>query len=299
MGYSSVDGVRRGVICTMAASGIVGQGTVAALLEQGEDPATIVAAVRTPQSMNAPQAGAFTCRHADYRDQGSMTEAFRGVATLILIPTKTPAAARCIEHANALAAAKTAGVERIVFLSIQAATPASRFNVAPFILFAECATRQSGLRWTFARMSLYTDPIAEWSPELSRTGRLPYPVRDARIAYVSRRDVSSALAAIARNNDLNGEILELTGPAALSMPELASAVSSVSGSTVLFRSISEEEYREMCRRDNLPDEIIDVLATMYRAAEAQEFSHVTNDFLTLTGRPSESVPDTLTRLLKH
>jgi NAD(P)H dehydrogenase (quinone) len=240
-----------------------------------------------------------TFRHADYGDEASMTAAFRGVSTVILIPTKTPAAARCIEHTNALAAAKAAGVERVVFLSIQAATPISRFNVAPFILFAECATRQSGLQWTFARMSLYTDPIAEWAPELSRTGHLPYPVRDARIAYVSRRDVSRALAAIARNKNLNGEILELTGPAALSMPELAAAVSNAVGSTVLFRSIGVEEYRELCRKDNLPDEIIDVLVTMYHAAEAQEFSHVTNDILSLTGSPSESVPDALARLLRH
>jgi len=283
----------------MAASGEVGKGTVAALLAQGVDPGSIVAAGRNPASLNTLSTGALTVRRADYRDEAGMTTAFRDVETLILIPTKTPAAPRCDEHANALAAAKAAGVKRVVFLSIQAATPASLFNVAPFILFAECATRQSGLRWTLARMSLYTDPIAEWAPELARTGRLPYPVENARIAYVSRRDICQALAAIARNNNLNGEILDLTGPAALSMPELALAISRATGSTVLFQSIGEEEYREICRRDTLPDEIVDVLVTMYRAAEAQEFSRVTNDILSLTGKASESVPDALARLLGH
>jgi NAD(P)H dehydrogenase (quinone) len=287
------------MICVMAASGEVGKGTVAALLAQGVDPGSIVAAGRNPESLNTRNTEALTFRRADYRDEASMTTAFRGVETLILIPTKTPAAPRCNEHANALAAAKAAGAKRVVFLSIQAATPASLFNVAPFILFAECATRQSGLKWTLARMSLYTDPIAEWAPQLARMGRLPYPVRGARIAYVSRGDVSRALAAIARNKSLNGEILELTGPAALSMPELALAVSKATGSAVLFQSIGEEEYREICRRDSLPDEIVDVLFTMYQAAEAQEFSRVTNDILTLTGKASESVPEALTRLLRR
>ncbi|HEX4138434.1 MAG TPA: NAD(P)H-binding protein [Bryobacteraceae bacterium] len=287
------------MICVMAASGEVGKGTVAALLAQGVDPASIVAAARNPEPLNTLNTEALNFRRADYRDEASMRTAFRGVETLILIPTKTPAAPRCNEHANALAAARAAGVKRVVFLSIQAATPASLFDVAPFILFAECATRQSGLRWTLARMSLYTDPIAEWAPELARTERLPYPLRDARIAYVSRRDVSQALAAIARSDNLNGEILELTGPAALSIPELAQAVSKATGSTVLFQSIGEEEYREICRKDNLPDEIVDILVTMYRAAEAQEFSRVTKDILALTGKASESMPDALARLLGH
>lgn len=283
----------------MAASGAVGKATVAALLEQGVDPSSIIAAARDPAPVNISNAGALTFRRADYRDEASMATAFRGAQTLILIPTKTPAAARCLEHAKALAAAKVAGVERVVFLSIQAATPPSLFNVAPFILFAESATRQSGLRWTIARMSLYGDPVADWAPELGRMGRLPYPLRDARIAYVSRHDVSRALAAIAINGNLDGAIPELTGPAALSMPELARAVSEATGSPVLFDPIGEEEYRKICRQDNLPEDIVETLVTMYRAAEAQEFSRVTNDISVLTGKAPESVPGTLARLLRQ
>jgi len=283
----------------MAASGAVGKGTVTALLELGVDPGSTIAAARDPASVNTSDIRAVTFRRADYRDEASMTAAFRGVQTLILIPTKTPAAARCLEHANALAAAKEAGVKRVVFLSIQAAAPVSLFNIAPFILFAESATRQSGMRWTIARMSLYSDPVAEWAPELGRTGRLPYPLRDARIAYVSRRDVSRALAAIAIDDSLDGAIPELTGPAALSMPELARAVSEATGRAVLFDEIGEEEYRKLCHRDNLPEEIVETLVTMYRAAEAQEFSRVTNDISVLTGEAPESVPGALARLLKQ
>jgi NAD(P)H dehydrogenase (quinone) len=287
------------MICVMAASGEVGKGTVAALVAQGVDPGSIVAAGRNTASLSSSNTGATIFRRADYRDEASMTAAFQGVRTLVLIPTKTPAAARCVEHANALAAAKAAGVARVVFLSIQTATPASRCDVAPFVLFAECAARQSGLRWTIARMSLYIDPIAEWAPELTQTGRLPYPLRDARIAYVSRHDVSRALAAIAMNDDLDGEIPELTGPAALSMPELAQAVSKAAGKSVIFHTIDEEAYREICRKDGLPDEIIDILVTIYRAAEAQEFSRATNDIMALTGKMAESVPDALARLLRQ
>jgi len=286
------------MICVMAATGEVGKATVDDLLRLGVEPSQIVAAGRNPRKLEGFAARGVAVRPADYQDGLGLVAAFRGVETLILIPTKTPAAPRCVEHANALNAAKSAGVKRIVFLSLQAATPTSLFNVAPFILFAESATRQSGIEWTFARMSLYSDPIAEWAPELARMCRLPYPLKNARIAYVARADVSRTLAAVARRDDLHGRILELTGPAAVSMPELALAVSNATGANVTFATITFDEYREICRKDNLPDEIIDILATMYQAAEAQEFSNATPDILSLTGVAPESVADTLARLLK-
>lgn len=286
------------MICIMAATGEVGKATVDDLLRLGVEPSRIVAAGRNPGRMEGFAARGVTVRQADYRDAQGLAASFQGVATLILIPTKSPAAPRCVEHANALKAARSAGVQRIVFLSLQAAAPTSLFNIAPFILFAECATRQAGMRWTFARMSLYSDPIAEWAPALARMGRLPYPVKNARIAYVARADISRALAVIARRDDLDGCIFELTGPAALSMPELALAVSHVTGAKVDFESITFDEYREICRKDNLPEEIIDVLVTMYVAAEAQEFSSVSADIRSLTGVEPESVSDTLTRLTK-
>jgi NAD(P)H dehydrogenase (quinone) len=286
------------MICLMAATGEVGKATLDNLLRLGVEPSQIVAGGRNPEKMGSFASQGVIVRKADYQDEPGMAQAFRGVRTLVLIPTKTPAAPRCVEHANALSAAKSAGVQRVVFLSLQAAIPTSFFNVAPFILFAESATRQSGMQWTFARMSLYADPIAEWAPELARTGRLPYPVKNARIAYVARADVSRTLAEIARRDDLHGRILELTGPAPLSMPDLALAVSNATGAHVTFVTIPVEEYREICRKDKLPEEIIDILVTMYQAAEAQEFSNVSADILSLTGRAPESVSETLARLLK-
>ena len=163
------------MIFVMAASGEVGLSTVQELLRQGVEPAQISGGGRNIAKMESLRSLGVKVRKADYGDLKSLDAAFEGVETLILIPTKTDAAPRCQEHANALQAAKSAGVKRIVFLSIQAATPQSLFSVAPFILFAECATRISGMDWTIARMSLYSDPIAEWAPELAKTGILPYP----------------------------------------------------------------------------------------------------------------------------
>ena len=284
------------MILVMGASGSVGASTVEHLLIQGVAPSQIIAGARNTEKLSALANVGVQTRRADYLDPIGMEAAFQGVDTLILIPTKTPAPQRCVEHGNALESARAAGVGRIVFLSLQAAVPTSAFSVAPFILFAECATRQAVRDWVMARMSLYIDPVAEWVPELVTMGRLPYPLKEARIAYVSRNDVSRSLAAIARQRELSHEVVELTGPAALSMPELAADLSAFTESQIVFRSIEDAEYREICRKDGTPDEIVEILASMYRAAEAQEFSNVTADIERLTGVPPETVKQALARL---
>ena len=48
------------------------------------------------------------------------------------------------------------------------------------------------------------------------------------------------------------------------MPELAGAISEVYGATVQFHTITEDEYRELCRKDHLPKEITEILVTMYQ-----------------------------------
>lgn len=226
-----------------------------------------------------------------------MTQAFKGVDTLVLVPTKSAPGARCVEHSNALEAAAAAQVRRVVFLSIQCATPDSLFKIAPFILFAESATRLAGMEWTIARMSLFSDPLLEWLPEFGRSnGRLPYTMRDARIAFVSKKDVARGLAAIARSGDLAGRILDLTGPRSVTMPELAAEMGAALGRDIRYERVSDAEFTEICQRDGSPAEMVRFMLTLYQAAEAQEFSRSTRDIEGLTGIPAETVQQALTRL---
>src|SRR5215472_508404 len=107
------------MILLMGATGHVGRLTLQALLDQGVPPSQVIAGARDPAKAKAI-AGGVEVRRADYQDATGLAAACRGVETLVLIPTKTAAGPRCVEHANAIEAAKRAGVKRLVFLSIQA-----------------------------------------------------------------------------------------------------------------------------------------------------------------------------------
>ncbi|MEI8195046.1 MAG: NAD(P)H-binding protein [Phycisphaerae bacterium] len=284
------------MIFIMAAGGGAGRGTVESLLGQGVPAQQIAGGARVPAKLDWMVDAGAHARRADYNDPSSMVEAFRGVETLVLIPTMSAPQPRCVEHRNALLAAKSAGVRRVVFLSIQSGGAESRFMMTPFFVFAEDATRNSGMEWTITRMSLYSDPLADWLPELVKMGRLPYPVRNGRVAYVAKADVSRGLAATARRNDLDGEILEFTGPESLSMPEVAAEISKAAGVSIPFASITDEEYGDICRAEGCDEGMIKGMTSLYHAVEAQEFARASGDVEQLTGTRPESVSQAILRL---
>jgi NAD(P)H dehydrogenase (quinone) len=267
----------------------VGKQTIGRILAAGTPADAVIAGVRRPEAYDGPDC---VLRRADYDDPGSMTAAFAGVDTLILIPTKSPLGPRCLEHWNALNAARDAGVSRIVFLSILSADPGSVSAIAPFILFAENATRNSGMDWVIARMGLYIEPVGDWVPELLVRGELPYPVREGRVAYVTRDDIARTLAAIARDRSIVSETLSFCAPP-VTMADLAAAISAATGTDIPFRACSSEEFIEICCQGNETPFITDVLLSLYRAVERGEFAIETDDVERLTGKPAQTVSDYL------
>ena len=284
-------------ICVVPATGQVGRRVVDGLIERGADPGRIVAAARVPERLADLESLGVSVARADYTDPASLEAAFDGVGALVLIPSTSPIEPRVQEHGNALRAARNAGVGRILFLSIAHAGGESVSRVAPFALYAEATLRLSGMDWLILRMNLFTDPLGDWVPDLVQMGRLPYPIQRGRIAYVTRDDVARALAAAALDPRRRDTILELTGPEAVTMEELARTLSEVTGEAIRFDCVSDEEFVEICAEQGTPEFLTQVLLSLYKAVDQGEFERATNDIENLTVRPAESVRDYLTRRL--
>ncbi len=250
---------------------------------------SLIASVRTVEKAKEFAELGVDVHHADYDDIDSMKASFAGTDVLSLIPTLAPIEPRRRQHTNAIEAAKAAGVGRVVFSSFATASPDSKFHVAPFLVFAEEKLRESGRNWTILRNGMYLDPIADWIPELVSMGRLPYPVKKGKVAYISRDDLARATAAVCTNEGHTGKIYELTGAEALSMSRLAEIISEVTGKPVRFDSITDEEYAEICRTggEEVPEFIIPVLTSLYHAVDNGEFEQVSDHVEKLTGRPPE------------
>jgi len=285
------------IINVIGATGNLGSRVIDALLKQGAAPETLIASVRNPEKARPLAEKGVSVRLADYEDRESLVEAFADTDVLLLIPSSAAVEPRILQHHNAVTAAIEAGVQRIVFASFEAAEPTSQFLVAPFMLYAESTIRQSGLDWTICRDGMYLDPIADWMPQLIRMEKLPYPVKQGQVAYISRDDLARALAAACLSDEHNRKLYHLTGAHALSMTELADIITRVAGRTVAFDSVSEETFADICREDDVPERMIEILISMYRAVDNGEFSLVTTDVERLTGNPAEDAESYLRRVL--
>jgi NAD(P)H dehydrogenase (quinone) len=226
-----------------------------------------------------------------------MKGAFQDTDVLLLIPTLAPVEHRVQQFFQALEAAKAAGVKRVVFSSFATAVPESKFYVSPFYMYAESKLRLSGLEWTILRNGMYLDPIADWIPELVEMGRLPYPVKEGKTAYISREDLARATAAACLDSGHSEKVYELTGAEALSMPRLAEIISKVTGKPVRFDCITDDEFAQVCREGNedVPEPMIAILTSLYHAVDNKEFERVTDHVELLTGTPPETAESYLAR----
>jgi hypothetical protein len=66
---------------------------------------------------------------------------------------------------------------------------------------------------------------------------------------------------------------------------------------VRFDSISEDEYAEICRQGDepVPEPMIQVLTSLYRAVDNNEFANVSDHVEKLTGSPPEKTGSYLKR----
>ncbi len=81
------------------------------------------------------------------------------------------------------------------------------------------------------------------------------------------------------------------------MPELADIISRVTGKSIKFECVTEEEFAEICRegKEDVSEEMIEVLTSLDRAVDNGEFATVTDHVRRLTGTPPETAESYLSR----
>ena len=281
----------------MGATGRLGRRVVAALLDQGARPDDLILSVRDPTKASSLGFGALDVRRADYDDTELLREAFRETDVLLLIPTSEPVKPRLRQHANALTAARSSGVERLVFSSFLACGSDSLFRRARFYHTAESSLRQIGLAWTILRSGLYLEFIAGHAAAQLKYGRLMLPVERGRVACIGRDDVARGLATACLEDGHEGRIYEVTGAEALSMADMATAIAAAARRPIEFAAITGEEYAARCRERGLAEAVIEVWLNTWEAVEAGELERATNHLELLTGRPPLPLADQLRALL--
>jgi NAD(P)H dehydrogenase (quinone) len=276
------------MIAVTGASGQLGRLTVRMLLER-VDAARVVALSRTPEAI--AELGVAT-RMADFDDPDSLVTAFDGAERLLLISTNVfdPAGRRVQHEADAVRAAVKAGVGHVLYTSIACAgDPAHPAAVAADHRATEAALAESGLAYTVLRNSMYTQLILLGLDVVLATGMLLDNSGDGATSYVTREDCAAVAARVLAHGGHEGQRLEVTGPRAVTLAEVAALITELSGVMVRYVPITDDETVADLVAYGMAEPAARMFATIGKSTRDGYTNVVTDVVQRITGREPTSV----------
>ena len=267
----------RATLGITGATGHIG-GAAAGLLSGAGVPVRLL--VRDPS--RAPALPDAEVRRAAYGDPAAV-EALRGVDTLLMV-SGAESEDRVGEHRGFVEAAVEAGVRHIVYTSFVGAGDNSGFLLGRDHGATEEIIRASGLRYTFLRDNFYAEVFRFFADD---DGAIKGPAGTGRVAAVSRRDVAEVAALVLRDPDAHtGATYDLTGPEALTLEQVATILTEVTGRPHRFVDETMEEARASRSHHGAPDWLVDAWISTYTAIRDGELDDVSDDIPRLLDRPA-------------
>ena len=268
------------------ASGHLGRAVVSELLQR-PDGHEVVAITRTPETVSGPAQGRF----GDYNRPESLAEAYAGLDRLLIITTVDPEPGkRGTQNVAAIDAAVRAGVKHIVLMEEEPALGASYWRGEQHLIATAPA-------WTILRMNFYAEAFVQLAQAALGQGVLT-GLAENRAAFVARGDVAAAAAGILIGDGHAGAIYNATGPERLSGAERAALIADITGRSLAFRVITEEQLRAGLTQAGLPAGAVNIVAGIQASFAAGAFDIVTGDVERLGGRPPRPLRDVLAGALK-
>ena len=191
---------------------------------------------------------------------------------------------------NAVAAAKRAGVARVVKQSALGASDHSKSPIGGAHHEVERAVEASGMAWTFLRPHVFMQNLLELAPSIAREGVLRSASGEGKIPFIDARDIAEVAAVALTTSGHEGKKYVLTGPRAVSYREVAAAVEAATGKPVRYIAESEAEARaRMGHAGAAPWEIESAMARATYQRAGGPTQAVSPAVEQLTGRAPRSI----------
>lgn len=267
-------------IAITGATGQLGRLAVAAIKARAPG-ADLIALARDPAK--AADLGV-PVRAFDYLQEEGQAAALAGVSVLVLI-SSNDFNDRAGQHARVIAAAKAAGVGRIIYTSILKGD-ASPMILAQDHIATEAALAASGLATTILRNGWYTENYTGALGAALEHGAILGAAGEGRLSTAARADFAEAIAVTALEEGHAGKVYELAGDDSYTLADLASEVQAQSGKPVAFVNLPQADYAKALEGFGLPAGFAAVLADSdARAGEGALFDD-SHTLSRLIGRPT-------------
>lgn len=188
-----------------------------------------------------------------------------------------PFAADAIENFTNLAT--KSGVKKIVLLSGRGEQEAQ---------VCEEIVKKNAKNWTIIRASWFNQNFSEsffLDPILY--GIVALPRAEALEPFTDADDIADVVTAALLDESHNGKTYELTGPRLLTFKDAVNEIANASGRNISFQSLSLEEYTQMLKEYQIPDDHIWLVNYLFEQVLDGRNSSVTFDIEKVLGRKAK------------
>ncbi|MGH1593101.1 SDR family oxidoreductase [Yersinia proxima] len=271
------------MIAVTGATGQLGRLVINALLKKV--PASeIIAAVRSPEKASDLAALGVQVRKADYSQPTTLQAAFQGVDKLLLI-SSSEVGQRIAQHTAVINAAKHAGVKLLAYTSLLHADK-SPLGLGEEHRATEALLRESGLPVVLLRNGWYTENYAASIAPALAHGAFIGAVGDGRIASATREDYAQAAAEVLTQENQAGKVYELAGDDSYSLAEFSAEIAHQSGKPVVYKNLSEADFKQALLSAGLPEVFASLLADSDAGAAKGGLFDDSHTLSKLIGRPT-------------
>jgi uncharacterized protein YbjT (DUF2867 family) len=176
--------------------------------------------------------------------------------------------------------AKAAGLNHLVLLSGRGEDGAQR---------AEQVVMQSGLNWNIVRASWFMQNFSEsFMLDGLRAGELVLPQPKADEPFIDVDDIADVAVAALTREDLQNQLLEITGPETLSFSQCVDTIAEASGRSIGFQTAPVEAYLAAAKAEGLPDDIAWLMNELFANVLDGRNAWTTQTVEKVLGRPARS-----------
>jgi NAD(P)H dehydrogenase (quinone) len=270
------------------ASGHLGSATVHELKARLGTKGTIVAISRTPHKIAT--LGVET-RAGDFDKPETLTEAFRGLDKLVVVPpSDMKPASRSKQACIAIDKAVAAGVRHITYLSAAGTRFAEPPHLWESFFVPEQALMRSVRQWSILRMAFYAESFLDRA-KMSLPRGVFVSSSSTPVNFVARADVAAAAAGLIATEGHHGAIYNATGPETLDGPARAAVVANVTGKPFAFSQVPLQQLLDGLKTAGLPPIVLDAFASIEDMSAKGGFDITTGDVARLAGRAPRRLID--------
>ncbi len=218
--------------------------------------------------------------HFDWRDHTSYRPALEGAEAVFIVG---PGSATDWSDTltELLVAASDAGVRHAVFLSARGV----QFHPGGAVARAEAALIGGPVPWTILRPSHFAQNFTE-AMFVPKNDAVIAPVGNGAEPFIDVEDIAQVAAEVLTSHGWQREIVEISGPTALSFSDAVQILSGYAGRALRFVHEEPEEHAAGLREANTPEGYVEWRMAMLDGIRRGEDSYVSDGVQRVLGRPA-------------